>query len=309
MTIDRQTLRASWRAWWSQDMERWGPYWLQLLWTLLFSAGLNLVFTVLGFVVNARKLSDWLSLSNWAYWYGRIFVITLTIAVLIHLLFELTATWIGRRRIKSFTRRQRNAYFTIVPLVGVYLGWPLGYALAGWQISDIWSGGNMIVGSLLLSGAVTWLMSVYWSVRQRETEAEVRATEAHLKLLQAQIEPHFLFNTLANVVSLIDHDAPRAKQMLESFVDYLRGSLNQLRHGDTSLGAELDMAQSYLSLIGMRMADRLRWRIEASAEARELRLPPLLLQPLVENAVHHGLEPKLDGGELLVRAEVDAGRL
>jgi sensor histidine kinase YesM len=97
--------------------------------------------------------------------------------------------------------------------------------------------------------------------------------------------------------------------MLETFSGYLRAGLSQLRQTDSTLGAELEMARSYLSLLQIRMEERLRFRIDASAEARAALMPTLMLQPLVENAIHHGLEPKLDGGSVVVSAEVRAGRL
>jgi sensor histidine kinase YesM len=165
------------------------------------------------------------------------------------------------------------------------------------------------VGSLLVSVLATLLFHLYFSARAREISAQARATEAQLRLLQAQIEPHFLFNTLANVVSLIDHDAPRAKQMLEAFTDYLRASLGRLRDDDSTLGHELDMAEAYLKLLQTRMDDRLHYRIDADAALRDMTLPPLVLQPLVENAIHHGLEPKIDGGNVQIVARREGNRL
>lgn len=305
MTIDRKLLAASWRSYWSQDLTRVGPYGLQILWTVLISAGLGMAFTVLGFLMYARSAKDWFSPWNWLYWFSKNFIVALTIGALIHLLFEIAAAAFGRKRVRNFTRRQRTVFFSTIPTLGVYAGWPLGYWLAGGKMSDIFSSANSIIGSVLFTGVITILMAVYWSSRHRETQAQAAATEARLKLLQAQIEPHFLFNTLANVVSLIDHDAPRAKQMLESFIDYLRASLTLLRREDSTLGAELDMAEAYLTLLGTRMAGRLRYRIEASEACRAARVPPLLLQPLVENAIQHGLEPKVEGGEIVIRAEID----
>ena len=141
------------------------------------------------------------------------------------------------------------------------------------------------------------------------SEAERRATESQLRLLQAQIEPHFLFNTLANVQSLMDHDLPKAKHMLQSFTDYLRASLGTLRNDNSPLDHELQLAQSYLQLLQARMEDRLRFSIVADAAARAQPLPPLLLQPLVENAVVHGLEPSIAGGSVGINARVEGGQL
>jgi LytS/YehU family sensor histidine kinase len=107
----------------------------------------------------------------------------------------------------------------------------------------------------------------------------------------------------------MDHDTPRAKLILEAFTEYLRASLSQLRSADSTLGAELDMAQSYLLLLQIRMDERLRFVIEADEQARAAILPPLLLQPLVENAIHHGLEPKIEGGQVRISASVNDARL
>jgi len=149
------------------------------------------------------------------------------------------------------------------------------------------------------------------TARQQEqmaTTARLLA-EAQLRALQAQIEPHFLYNTLANVVSLIDAQPAQARRMLERFIDYLRASLAASRAGSATLGAELDLAASYLDVLGVRMGERLRWRIEADESCRVLPIAPMLIQPLVENAVMHGLEPKVDGGEIVLRADCIDGVL
>ena len=150
---------------------------------------------------------------------------------------------------------------------------------------------------------------IAWSLRARQLAKRRRATEAQLHLLQAQIEPQFLFNTLADVQGLLDHDPDRARQMLEEFTDYLRASLGQLRRADSSVAAELEMTQCYLQLLRLRMGNRLRFSIEASVQARAAVVPPLLLQPLVENAIKHGLAPKADGGSVHIHADVRFGRL
>jgi sensor histidine kinase YesM len=156
---------------------------------------------------------------------------------------------------------------------------------------------------VLISVVISLVFYQFFAAKSRQIEAERRAAEAQLRLLQAQIEPHFLFNTLANVISLIDHDAPKAQQMLASFTDYLRASLTSLRVEQATLGGELDLVQTYLGLLKMRMEDRLQFSIACDDSLRELRLPPLLLQPLVENAIHHGLEPKVEGGHVHVHVQ------
>ncbi len=126
--------------------------------------------------------------------------------------------------------------------------------------------------------------------------------EARLSALQAQIEPHFLYNTLANVVGLIDTHPQQARHMLERFIDFLRASLAASRAGSALLGAELDMAAAYLDVLAVRMGARLRYRFDIADGCREFAIAPMLIQPVIENAVAHGLEPKVDGGEICVRA-------
>jgi LytS/YehU family sensor histidine kinase len=166
-----------------------------------------------------------------------------------------------------------------------------------------------VAGSLLLAALISLLFYLHFDAKARQIDAEKRATEAQLRLLQGQIEPHFLFNTLANVLALMDHEPPKARAMLESFVDYLRASLTTLRHDEAPLERELALAEAYLRLLGTRMDERLRFSIEADEAARRASVPPLLLQPLVENAIRHGLEPKIEGGTVQVRAHVDGDTL
>jgi hypothetical protein len=145
--------------------------------------------------------------------------------------------------------------------------------------------------------------------QQQIAEAGQLLAEARLRTLQAQIEPHFLYNTLANVVSLIGSEPEKAKHMLERLIDFLRASLSASRAEQATLGAELDLAAAYLDLLAVRMGARLRWRIEADEASRALPIAPMLIQPLVENAIMHGLEPKVDGGEIVVRASSAGGVL
>ena len=123
---------------------------------------------------------------------------------------------------------------------------------------------HAVVGSLLLALLINFAAYQLFAARARQVMAEKQAAEARLRLLQGQIEPHFLFNTLANVVALIDHDAAKAKRMLETFTDDLRSSLASLRREDSTLGSELDLVQTYLDLLKARMEDRLQFSIEGA---------------------------------------------
>jgi sensor histidine kinase YesM len=132
--------------------------------------------------------------------------------------------------------------------------------------------------------------------RIKRLASEKQLLQADLKRLQAQIEPHFLFNTLSNIVSLMDSDPPRAKQMQLDLIQYLRTSLRQSRHRTTTLAQEIALLSAYLDIYKIRMGERLRYRIDVAPQLGQCLFAPLLLQPLVENAVIHGLEPKIDGG-------------
>ncbi len=143
----------------------------------------------------------------------------------------------------------------------------------------------------------------------QQLAAEKQLTETHLKLLQAQIEPHFLFNTLSNILSLIDDEPQQAKTMLENLTQYLRASLKRTRQEQTTLGDELELLHTYLNIYTIRMGERLRYRIEVPKTLHALSLPPLLLQPLVENAIKHGLAPQLEGGTIHISAFAKKDRL
>ncbi|WP_426104406.1 sensor histidine kinase [Massilia sp. TSP1-1-2] len=149
------------------------------------------------------------------------------------------------------------------------------------------------------------------ALRQREQIASAAqlVAEARLRSLQAQIEPHFLYNTLANVVGMIDTRPTQARHMLERFIDYLRASLDASRADSATLGAELDLVAAYLDVLAVRMGPRLRYRYEIEAGCRDIVIAPMLLQPVVENAVAHGLEPKVEGGEIVLRASRQHGQL
>jgi len=138
--------------------------------------------------------------------------------------------------------------------------------------------------------------------RIKRLSSEKEALEANLRLLQAQVEPHFLFNTLSNVLSLIDTDPNNGKSMLVDLIHYLRTSLSRTLPEATTLDQELNMIKAYLNIQKIRMGERLRFKIELPDALRQRPFPPMLLQPLVENAVKHGLEPKMEGGEIVIKA-------
>jgi hypothetical protein len=138
---------------------------------------------------------------------------------------------------------------------------------------------------------------------------ERQLVQARLQVLQAQVEPHFLFNTLAAVDYLIETDPPRASQMQKQLITYLRGALPQMRQESSTLGRELRLVRSYLDLIKMRIEERLEIEVLVPPELEAADFPPMMLQSLVENAVKHGIEPKPEGGKISVSARQQRGML
>jgi sensor histidine kinase YesM len=138
--------------------------------------------------------------------------------------------------------------------------------------------------------------------RRRAAEALQAETVARLALLQAQIEPHFLFNTLANIHSLIKEEPDTASLILEELNSYLRTSLRRTRMQVSTVGEELELIEALLAIAAARLRARLEYTIHAPPEIRATPLPPLLLQPLVENAIRHGIEPAVEGGIVHVEA-------
>ncbi|MFB9214346.1 sensor histidine kinase [Vibrio sinaloensis] len=147
-------------------------------------------------------------------------------------------------------------------------------------------------------------------IAQRESEVAKRKQSEHekamvlsqLRQLQSQIEPHFLFNTLANVSVLIEQEPKLAKLMLEKLTDLLRGTLKSSRQESSSLQSELELVDAYLAIQQIRLGARLEYKINNTLNS-DITLPPMVLQPLVENAIQHGIEPKVEGGWIHISAQ------
>src|SRR6266496_2763333 len=147
---------------------------------------------------------------------------------------------------------------------------------------------------------------------QEVAEAESlqrQVVEAKMAAMQAQVEPHFLFNTLASIDHLIEVDPPRASLMQKNLIALLRASMPAMREKATNLGRELEVVRPYLEILKVRMEDRLQPKVTVTEGLYSADFPPMMLQSLVENAIKHGLEPKADGGSLGVTAEVAHGKL
>ena len=163
--------------------------------------------------------------------------------------------------------------------------------------------------SILITLAAGTVAIYYFYSRNRSAylerkmgEVQRHADDARLKLLETQLEPHMLFNTLANLRALISVDPQRAQHMLDHMIAYLRATLDASRAATHPLQAEFDRLRDYLELMAVRMGPRLRFDLQLPADLAQRRVPTLLLQPLVENAIKHGLEPQVQGGHLTVRA-------
>jgi signal transduction histidine kinase len=162
-------------------------------------------------------------------------------------------------------------------------------------------------------------ISGWFFIRSRAAVHEARAaqvaaalheaTRARLAALQSQLEPHMLFNTLANLRALIAADPARAQAMLDRLIDFLQATLAASRVAAHPLADEFARVADYLALMQVRMGERLRTRLELPPALARMPVPPLLLQPLVENAIKHGLEPRRAPGELVVSAAIDGGAL
>jgi hypothetical protein len=160
--------------------------------------------------------------------------------------------------------------------------------------------------------ASTCIVYFFWA-RNRIAEesaaharAEQLASEAELRLLRAQIEPHMLFNTLANLRVLVGVDRARAEAMLDQLIVFLRSSLSASRTEMRSIGTEFEQLSAYLGLMQVRMAERLDYHLHCPANMQSIMVPAMLLQPLVENAIKHGLEPAIEGGRLDIKASLRA---
>jgi histidine kinase/histidine kinase/DNA gyrase B/HSP90-like ATPase len=164
---------------------------------------------------------------------------------------------------------------------------------------------------IVLSAAIkiAYARTVKAEAIAEEESLKRQVVEARMAAMQAQVEPHFLFNTLASIDHLIETDPARASKMQKNLIALLRASMPAIREKSTNLGRELDVVRPYLEILKVRMQDRLQPLVSISEGLYSADFPPMMLQSLVENAVKHGLEPKAKGGALTVSAEVAHGKL
>jgi len=198
-----------------------------------------------------------------------------------------------------------------------------GLTVKGYGLSEIAAHPHTFVWTLISAFCNGLFVSLLFLFKHREAHARTQilraeadrnllskqAAEAELKLMQAQVEPHFLFNTLASVQFLTETDPPMAGLMLGHLLSYLRAAVPQLRSGSTTLGQEAELARAYLSIMQMRMETRLSFSIDIPASLESHPFPPMLLMSVVENAIKHGIEPQAEGGEVRLEAKQIDGSL
>lgn len=201
-------------------------------------------------------------------------------------------------------------------VAAVYAITTIGDPIPWFRDKERMTGFSLIAGVALFTAPWVAMVAVYRDISGRaqrqalqfeleRSQYAQQALQARMSLLQAQVEPHFLFNTLANIRELVQQGSPNAPDMLESLVDYLRAAVPRLHETDSTVGRELDLVRSYLAIMQMRMPDRLRTEVRCEPEAADVRCPPGSILVLAENAVRHGIDPSEAGGSILVEARVE----
>ena len=234
------------------------------------------------------------------------------------------SVWYGYRRYTGPRARRTFAYFVLSLLAGGAVGMLVATLDTGRPLASITPERIMkTVGAVLAGGAI--LVAIFWTiahlrsrdVKQRmallEADAEReklarQGVQAELKLLQAQVEPHFLFNTLANVRYLVQTGSPDALAMLDHLIHYLRTALPEIRSEASTVGREAELAHAYLEIMRLRMGGALEIAIDVPDEVARAPFPPLMVITLVENAIKHGVAPK-GRGRVAIRARNGNGQL
>jgi sensor histidine kinase YesM len=270
--------------------------------TVLFNTAIAILLTTIGFGTT--------------FWHALLFAqcIGLTICACV----VLTKHLFGQSHVLV-----RGILLGAALLAGTAIGTALGEAISGLSVGGFHAGNTFvwkIVGVSIMFGLIiTYFFhnqeqlaastKMIHEERIKRLSSEKLALEANLKRLQAQVEPHFLFNTLSTIVSLMDTDPADAKAMLMDLTRYLRTVLGRTRDRETTLGQEVELIRAYLDIFKIRMGRRLQYEIAVPQALAGQPLAPMLLQPIVENAVLHGLEPTVEGGQVNIRATAVGGRV
>ena len=221
----------------------------------------------------------------------------------------------------SFARFMASAIGASLVTSGVWLlgGWSLAVLLQalvptvpqafrdGWPA--IWTLGSAAFFCMLLLIAALHAADEGEAAARRALESDVASRDAELRALRAQVDPHFLFNCLHSISSLTSRDPEGARRMCLELADFFRASLRAGAEQQITLASELQLLRGYLNIEQVRFGDRLRARVDDAGEAATVMVPPLLLQPLVENAVRHGIATLVEGGSVIVGVRRAADRV
>jgi sensor histidine kinase YesM len=232
------------------------------------------------------------------------FVYTFSIGISIWLFVEISELCFFYEQMRQLKSTWQRMLGRVVSLV---LGFTIGLRI-GLSIADEYSGYSVfiilvedvdqLIGLTLLTAIVATITTSYFAYWRQAATTRSLLSESHLKLLFSQLEPHMLFNTMGTLRALIEIDATRAMEMMDALNNYLRATLKASRSNWHTLAEELDRIQDYLALMSIRMGSRLCYSIDSPSDLSSYLIPPLLLQPLVENAIKHGLEPRIRGGKI-----------
>ena len=274
--------------------------WRRVSVTLLISLSIGLLMSV-----------------GWTSGLASILTRTATLGLVAMLVFGLFEQW--PKRLPAWLARwvlQVAGVAMTIPLatVAIYIFSTDPGAPPFWEVQERMAGFGALCGVGLLVAPWVALAAL---VRQKDavarhqalafelerSELERQALDARLNLLQAQVAPHFLFNTLANVQALVESGSPQASPVLQSLIAYLRAAVPRLNEPGTTIGQELQLVQAYLELMQMRMPDRLQFALHVDESVLALRCPPMTLLTLVENAVRHGIDPSEEGGRIDIHVQ------
>jgi sensor histidine kinase YesM len=215
-------------------------------------------------------------------------------------------------RTRRFDRFKPALRWLLIGLIAIPVGYFVGHQFAFIALGEpMRMVGHQQIGliPILFTVLVGGIALNYFATRETlakeataRSEAQRLAVEAQLRLLRAQLDPHMLFNSLANVRSLVREDVDRAESMIDQLIVYLRSALAASQTESVTLSREFAQLRAYLDIMALRMGPRLSYQLELPAELERTEVPPMLLQPLVENAIKHGLEPKVGHGSIEVVA-------
>jgi signal transduction histidine kinase len=253
------------------------------------------------------------SLAGWSDWL-QVFV---QLALAWACAFAVLAVW--RRRGAALTLAGVLPASALASAAAAAGAWLIGRWAPGGGLDD---GARLVLHALAAGLISAMLLGVQLQAELRLARQRARSAEreravardrellgAQLAVLQAQIEPHFLYNSLATVQVLTRSDAPAADAMLGDLIDYLRSAMPAMRGRSATLGSELELARAYLSVMRYRMGERLQFTVDAPRELLAVPLPPTLIGTLIENAIKHGLEPSASGGRLDLSARSEGDML